>query len=211
MSEVRLSGDEMMPILEMIQSMQAKGTFRSRVFSDASKQVGIWLNGFGAQIAVSKFLEDECHVSTKIDTRAYDDVSADSGDLWKVFDSGEWKLCEPVEIKKIPSYGNHVAITEGEAEQIDAGEPIVIVQSDWEPDVPSENRREWLLDQQADYEVVGWCTKDDLSWTKKGVKPWTQNADNLCQPISQLNTDWYELCEQLHPDVSPTKFTFSSD
>lgn len=202
---ITLTGENLYPVADMINEMREKGTFRSKAGLSTSEKIGMWLSGKGAEIAFSRFLEVVWDVSTKVDTRAYDDVKADQGDLWQVqTDDGDWVEAEPVEVKKTMHYANHVAITRSEMRQIGAEEPIVYVTTDWEPDPPTDSDalREWLSGQEIEFKVVGWCKPNDLRWVEQGAKPWTKLEDNKCQPFSQMRDDWRKFATLLGDTVS---------
>lgn len=204
---ITLSDDAIAPIEQMLDEMEAKGTLRSRddSVSGTSAERTRWKAGFASQQAVTQFFEDRWSIHCTIDTRAYDGIQADDGDIYQYeTDDGRMVEANSVEIKKTGTGSNHhVSITEGEEHLIGDDEPIIYVQTEF-PDSGNET---------PCFEVVGWCIKDDLHWVEKGAKPWTQSADNLCEPLSEMRTDWAELCERLFPEATPSeqsKFTFSA-
>lgn len=204
-ASVSVEADDHEQIIDLIESMEEKGTFRSRVGGSIAQQKARWLVGLGAQLALAQFIEThhESIESVTIDTRAYDSMQADDGDLFEYTTTdGETHTCGSCEVKKTASYANHVAITRSEAQAIDSDEPVAYVTTNWEGDINWDAPRD-SLDRLStiDYEIKGYCHLDDLSWTEQGEEKWTQNSDNLCQPFSEMRTDWAEFIDHVFPDL----------
>lgn len=198
-------------IIELLAEMSATGTFRSRIADTTTDQQKHWLVGIGAQLAVAQFLADRHDglQSVQIDTRAYDEAQSDDGDLHEyVTADGASHICDSCEVKKTASYAKHVAITETEVSLIGPDEPVVYATTSWDGDAhldwhdglpdPATVR---ASDGTITYEVQGFCYLDDLSWTEQGAKPWTQAERNLCEPFTQLRTDWDEFVASVCPEA----------
>ena len=137
--------------------------------------------GKGGEQAVARFLNERYNIDASVDYDVYD--GSDSSDL----------LPYRAEVKVMPHYGQWVAIPTRNAERIDEDEPIIIVKHH----------------SEEEFEVAGWCFKEQLSLVEQGEKPWTQKADNMCLHVNDLSTDWRALCEAM--GATPQKFTFSAE
>lgn len=139
-----------------------------------------YASGKGCEQAVARFLNDKHDIDCSPDYDVY--RGSDTTDL------------EPyqAEVKSVVGHGSRLSIPTYEAEDIGEDEPIIAVR--WH--------------NLTDYEILGWCYKEDLTFVEQGAKPWTQLYDNLVAHESELSTDWYGLCVAM--GASPTaRFTFT--